>query len=126
MTTKIVRGTRCGKPCPERLSGHLGTVTCSLETDANGHHSGDHRGRASIKYVGKAVLSWKNADKGTRTKETGTLVVYSGGPPVVDLRDDAALNPYLTGAMRKDIPCECPDWWIERGSKMHHSPCRLL
>jgi hypothetical protein len=95
-----------------------------LEVDGQGRHSGDHRARASVPNVGRAVFSWKQKKGSARTIEEVTT--FSGGPPVVDLREDAQQNPYLTGQMRKEPVCACPDWWKETGSKMHHSPCRLL
>lgn len=117
----IVRGTRCGVACPESLSGSLKGLKCSLETTGDGRHAGDHRTSHTIHRVGKVKFSWKN-----KNRATGPVVTFSSGPPVIDLREDATQNPYLTGVVRKVIECECPSWWIAQGSKMHHSPCRLI
>jgi hypothetical protein len=89
-----------------------------LEVDATGRHAGDHRTHQTIARVGKVKISWKNHAKKRRDEMT---VTYSEGPPVVQLREDAAQNPYLTGQARK-VKCECPDWWVGHG---HRAPCRL-
>lgn len=112
------RGTECGDTAPARLTGDLGPVRCRLALDRDGRHSGDHRGRASIPHVGKAVFSWK--------QKKGTQIRHVAGPPVIDLREDAQQNPYLTGQMRKAPVCACPEWWRDQGQKMHHSPCTLV
>jgi|SRR6185295_2435424 len=118
---EIVRGTRCGKPVPKSLSGDLSGLQCTLETTDTGHHAGDHRTSHTVHGVGKIKYSWKNKER----FRAGTLVVYSGGPPVIDDLAETH-NPYLTGEMRKKPECACPPWWKDTGSKMHHSPCRLI
>lgn len=72
------RHTECGDTAPARLVGELGPLRCRLALDRDGRHSGDHRARATMPNIGKAVFSWK--------QKRGTKVTYSEGPPVVDLR----------------------------------------
>jgi len=78
--TNIVRGTRCGEPCPELLSGPHSPLKCTLETDRHGQHMGDHRCNLTVDRIGKIKFSWKN-----RSRIKGVQVTYSSGPPVVDL-----------------------------------------
>lgn len=62
----IIRGTHCGTLCPESLSGPLGPVKCSLETNGEGLHDGDHRAHVTVHRVGKAKFSWRNKNKPSR------------------------------------------------------------
>lgn len=112
----MVRTSVCGDTAPERLTGELGPVHCALSLDGESRHSGDHRARATMPKVGKAVFSWK--------QKRGTVIRLVEGPPVIDLGEPT--NGYLTGQMRKTPVCECPAWWTEQGQKMHHSPCVMV
>lgn len=110
MTTPTVR--RCGDTVPTALCGNLRPVGCTLEIGATGRHDGDHKAHLTIQNVGKVIFRWKNS-------------ALAPQPPVIDL--PLSINTAAIAArVRREIVCECPEWWVGMGQKMHHSPCRKL
>lgn len=103
----------CGTPVPQALCGTLRPQPCGLMVGSTGAHSNDHKSHLTVPHVGKVVFRWKLS-----------AYVRTEQPPVVDL--PILTNSYLTGQMRHEVACECPDWWVAQGQKMHHSPCRKL
>jgi hypothetical protein len=101
---------RCTQRVPQALCGPLSPLPQCTLTTPTGTHTGEHRARLVMVNVGKVVFKWKGARRKIKPP-----------PPIISF--GAKTNPYLTGQLRKEPICECPGWWKEQGSKMHHSPC---